>query len=159
MLSGTINESVAGAESFETARKNAAGNRKTRRKIVEWLIQLEGWCRSGVGPLLMGDLLWTLGDGSEGLLGWPGREFPQSCLHPSLNEVGKAVETRWSTRPKQLETLQTTNVRAEAEEGLRLGGTSVLFSLSVCPSVRLTWNLGASGETRTSRQAGGVAWR
>lgn len=37
-------------------------------------MQLEGWCRSGVGPLLMGVLLCTLGDGSEGLFGlaWSG---------------------------------------------------------------------------------------
>lgn len=116
MLSGTINETVAGAESFETARRNAAGDWETRRTIVGVVNPVEGLVSWWRWAPFDGNLLWTLGDSSERLLGWPSREFPQSCLHPSLKEVGEAVETRWSARPKQLETLQTTNVRAEAEE-------------------------------------------
>lgn len=60
-----------------------------------------------------GVLLWTL---SEGLLGWPSQEFPRAACTRHSMRLGRPLETCWSTRPKQLETLQTTNARAGVEE-------------------------------------------
>ena len=112
-LSGSTRNPSLGPNLSKLHAENAAGGRETRRKVVKWLNQVEGLVWYWRWTPFDGVMPWTLGDSSEGLLGWPSQEFPRAaCTRHSMRLEGP-LETRWSTRPKQLETLQTTNARAE----------------------------------------------
>lgn len=92
MLSETTNETVTGAESFETARRDAASDRETRRKIVGVVNPVEGLVSWWRWAPFDGNLLWTLGDSSERLF-WAGLvgSFPRTaCTRHS-----KRLERPW----------------------------------------------------------------